>query len=238
MRTFRRGLPAGGKLARAAITLFWLTVSGVAFASPADICLRAAAAAAERSGVPYDVLVAIALTETGRAEGGRLRPWPWAVNMQGTGRWFPDRAEAIAFAHRHHRAGARNFDIGCFQLNYRWHRENFASLEEMFEPRANAFYAASFLRRLHAETGDWSAAAGAYHSRTPHHAARYRTRFGEMRTIARNMDAVRPARTVDVGQSLPAGPLRPPLLRTARPLFDTRSGAGAAMGSLVPLAGG
>jgi hypothetical protein len=47
----------------------------------------------------------------------------------------------------------------------------------MFDPLANARYAARFLSGLFLETGNWSDAAGAYHSRTPEHAARYRNRF-------------------------------------------------------------
>ena len=40
----------------------------------AQICERAIIAGARRAGLPQDVLHAISLTETGRAQGGRLRP--------------------------------------------------------------------------------------------------------------------------------------------------------------------
>jgi soluble lytic murein transglycosylase-like protein len=66
-----------------------------------------------------------------------------------------------------HARGARSYDVGCFQINYRWHGQHFASLDQMFDPDANAAYAARFLSELYAEFGDWSRAAGAYHSRTP-----------------------------------------------------------------------
>ena len=64
-------------------------------------------------------------------------------------------------------AGRRSFDVGCFQINYHWHGHNFPSLEAMFDPDTGADYAARFLQSLYAERGNWSAAAGAYHSQTP-----------------------------------------------------------------------
>jgi soluble lytic murein transglycosylase-like protein len=50
----------------------------------------------------------------------------------------------------------------------------------MFDPVANADYAARFLRDLHAETGDWIEAAGLYHSRTPKFRDRYAARFARI----------------------------------------------------------
>jgi hypothetical protein len=73
--------------------------------------------------------------------------------------------------------GTTNIDLGCFQLNYRWHGEAFGSIDEMLDPQANALYAARFLGRKYAETGDWALAAAAYHSGTPEFADRYRSRF-------------------------------------------------------------
>lgn len=101
--------------------------------------------------------------------------------MEGRGRWFESQAEALAYVRHHHGSGARSFDVGCFQINYRWHGDAFASFEEMFDPRRNADYAAVFLKSLYAELGDWTKAAGAFHSRTEVHAARYRDKFEQIR---------------------------------------------------------
>ena len=143
----------------------------------AQICERAIIAGARRAGLPQDVLHAISLTETGRAQGGRLRPYPWAINREGKGFWFKNREEALAFARASVAAGRRSFDVGCFQINYLWHGQNFPSLEAMFDPDTGADYAARFLQSLYAERGNWSAAAGAYHSQTPSRASVYRARF-------------------------------------------------------------
>ena len=149
----------------------------IAAAGQADLCLDAARTAAAATDVPVEVLVAITLTETGRTRDGVLAPWPWTINDSGDGSWFAGRDQAIAAAEAALAAGRTSFDTGCFQINYRWHAEAFPSLAAMFDPTSNALHAARFLSQLHAESGDWSQAAGAYHSRTPAHALRYRARF-------------------------------------------------------------
>ena len=145
-------------------------------------CDQVARQAARESGVPLSVMKAITRTETGRVQGGRLTPWPWTVNMEGAGHWFDSRAEAEAYVSKHHARGARSYDVGCFQINYRWHGQHFSSVKAMFDPLTNARYAARFLSELYSETADWSKAAGAYHSRTPKFANRYRTRFDRIRS--------------------------------------------------------
>jgi Transglycosylase SLT domain len=143
----------------------------------AQVCESAAREAARQTGVPTAVLRAISLTETGRQSEGAFRPWPWTVNMEGKGVWFDSRGEAQSFVAQNYRRGARSFDVGCFQLNYKWHGQAFSSVEQMFDPTENAVYAARYLRELFIEKGNWIDAAGAYHSRTPKFANRYKKRF-------------------------------------------------------------
>ncbi len=144
------------------------------------LCESAIVRGARAGGVPQEVLHAISLTETGRQIGGKLRPWPWAINREGRGYWFATRDEALAFARQSVAEGRHSFDVGCFQINYHWHGHNFPSLESMFDPDTSAAYAARFLGELLMEKGDWQAAAGAYHSRTPHFADAYRQRFARI----------------------------------------------------------
>jgi hypothetical protein len=47
----------------------------------------------------------------------------------------------------------------------------------MMDPEQNALYAAQLVKDHMAQTGDWIAAAGAYHSATPDVAERYLNRF-------------------------------------------------------------
>ncbi len=142
--------------------------------APGDLCRAAARAAAERHGLPDGLLEAIALVETGTTRGGARGPWPWTLNIEGEGRWFDSRAEARRAAEAAIRAGRTSTDIGCFQINWRWHGEAFESVDAVLEPALGADYAARFLKGLAAEAGDWMTAAGWYHSRTEAHATRYR----------------------------------------------------------------
>jgi hypothetical protein len=198
---------------------------------PGAICDAVAARVSRESGVPLSVLQAITRTETGRRRDGRVQPWPWTVNMEGRGVWFDTPDEARAYAYEHYQRGARSFDVGCFQLNFRWHGENFASIEEMFDPLANGRYAARFLSDLYAELGDWSRAAGAYHSRTPTFANRYRAIFDRHRAAVEGQP---PPETAAL--DIPSGGTgeRAPRVNTF-PLLQ--AGAGLTPGSLVPLAG-
>ena len=143
-----------------------------AAADPSDQCDYAAAQAAQDSGVPIDILLAITRVETGRG-AGEPRPWPWTINADGTGNWYANKDEAVSAATAHETDGTGTFDVGCFQLNIKWHGQGFASFEDMFDPTQNAAYAARFLAQLYQETGDWAAAVSAYHSRTPDLAEAY-----------------------------------------------------------------
>lgn len=146
---------------------------GHSFADPSALCRDAAAKAAVETGVPYDVLIAIATVETGRDD----QPWPWTVNFAGDGHWYESAEEAAESINQAVRDGVTNLDVGCFQLNYRWHGSAFSSVGEMLDPVQNAAYAAEFLSRHHANTGDWALAAAAYHSATPEYAKAYQTKF-------------------------------------------------------------
>ena len=151
--------------------------SGSAKAQPDLLCDAAARKVATETGIPVSVLRAITRVETGRNRDGGLQPWAWTVNMEGTGVWFDTEDEARTYVFSHYKRGARSFDIGCFQINYRWHGQAFNSIDDMFDPVINARYAAVFLNRLFDEFGDWSKAAGAYHSRTEEFASRYIERY-------------------------------------------------------------
>lgn len=166
-------------MARRAASALAITVAATALpaqASPA-LCDAAAATAARESGVPLSLLRAVMLAETGRAMEGTRRPWPWAVQAGGAGNWDPTRAAALDRIAALRASGTTNIDIGCFQLNLRWHGDAFASVADMIDPEANARHAAGFLTELYRETGDWRSAAGAYHSRDPARAERYVARL-------------------------------------------------------------
>lgn len=157
--------------------LVLLTAPAFGKASTDQACDAAVSAVAQSSVVPTDILRAIARTESGRTRNGIFSAWPWTVNVGGKGTWLENSDAALKFTHDQIRSGIQNFDVGCFQLNYRWHHQAFGSLEEMFDPFLNAKYASEFLEKLYREFGNWEEAVGAYHSRTPKHAKRYKRAF-------------------------------------------------------------
>lgn len=196
---------------------------------PAGLCESAAAIAAVEHGIPQALFLAISQVETGRAtSAGPGRPWPWAINARGEGHWFATRRAAVDFAERAEAMGAEQIDVGCFQINERWHGDAFEGFSHMVDPTANARYAARFLAALYREFGDWTAATAAYHSRTHEKGRAYVTR-------------VRQALRAPVS----AEPHGTATLRTAakrqlyrRPPLPSSPGAlrRAPLGSLVPLA--
>lgn len=199
-----------------------------ASANTSKMCDLAALEASAQTGVPISVLNALTRSETGRPKSGELQPWPWTVNMEGDGRWFPSRDEALNYVRGKYNIGARSFDVGCFQINYKWHGSAFSSISEMFEPKVNALYAANFLKKLYSETNDWSAAAGAYHSRTKKYATPYRNRFDRILasdSTVFNLDT--PSLKGGKPFDLPKENNYPLLQSSSRP---------AMFGSLVPLA--
>ncbi len=148
--------------------------------------------------------------------------------MEGKGSWFTTLDQAYSYAIGRFNEGARSFDVGCFQINYRWHGDAFSSIEEMFNPLKNATYAAKFLKQLHAELGNWEDAAGAYHSRTPKYADRYKARFLKVRAALKTENKTATKSVKVQTKSTQTPPINNfPLLR---------AGAGQQrLGSLMPL---
>ena len=188
-------------------------------AAQGNPCDEAALRAATTHSVPETVMLAITRVETGRDQGGGLAPWPWAINMAGEGYWPATRDGAVALAQGALSEGRQNIDIGCFQLNMRWHAQAFASLEDMFDPAQNADYAARFLVRLHDETGSWIEAVAAYHSRSPDLAEAYVARVETVLAEA---------------EDLPSAPLAAPPLVRENPFPLLQPGTAQSPGSLVP----
>jgi soluble lytic murein transglycosylase-like protein len=141
----------------------------VVAADPPTLCETAVTTAEYVNRLPSRLLGAISLTETGRVDpaSGRVRPWPWTINAEGKGRFFDTRQEAIAAVRLLQSQGIQSIDVGCLQVNLMYHPDAFPSLEDAFDPRANANYAARFLNALYADGRGWPAAVAAYHSETP-----------------------------------------------------------------------
>ncbi len=164
-----------------------LVLSGPVFGNPNstqpidkkwEICAQAVSAVERQTNIPKHLLGAIS-----QAESGRWHPkkraniaWPWTVTANGKGQFFDSKEEAQAEAEILLTQGVRNIDVGCMQVNLKYHADAFETLSQAFDPAANARYAAKYLRAMHSKTKDWRQAAAHYHSTTPALAARYKAK--------------------------------------------------------------
>lgn len=154
--------------------------------APADAggvdCRSLAEQAGASHGVPKGLMTAIAQMESGRSDHrGTLAPWPWTLNQGGRGSFHETRQAALGQLHRLLAEGVTNVDIGCMQINYRWHHDGFPSVEAMMDPEQNTRYAARFLRALHDDLGSWEKATAAYHSMDAKRGQTYLARVTELR---------------------------------------------------------
>jgi soluble lytic murein transglycosylase-like protein len=124
------------------------------------LCEREMMRASSKYGVPLGVLYSVGLTETGRR--GSLQPY--AMNVEGRAVFSGSAAEAVLRFEEARREGASLIDLGCMQINHRYHRENFSSLESMLSPRDNVEYAARFLKELKGRHDTWTMAIARYHA--------------------------------------------------------------------------
>jgi hypothetical protein len=143
----------------------------------AAVCRAALAAAEARYAIPAGLLQAIGIVESGRADAvtGARQPWPWTIDVEGEGRFFETKEQAVTWVRQAQARGTRSIDTGCAQVNLMHHPAAFASLEQAFDPTTNADYAARFLKELRTTAaGNWMIAVGHYHSQTPELAEAYR----------------------------------------------------------------
>lgn len=126
-----------------------------------ETCTTLIAAAEQRYQIPAGVLMAIALTESGR-EG---RPHPMAMNIAGRAHFADSLSEMAAIVRRSFARGVRSIDVGCMQVNLKHHGHRFADPLMLTDPATNIDYAARYLVDLAAGDGSWKSAVMSYHNR-------------------------------------------------------------------------
>lgn len=116
--------------------------------------------------MPHNLLKAISITESGKWHRpmNASVPWPWTINVQGKGYQYNSKREAISAVRKFQSMGAKSIDVGCMQVNLKYHPDAFNNLEQAFEPKYNIGYAAKFLRNHFTKTKRWTQAVGRYHS--------------------------------------------------------------------------
>lgn len=184
---------------------FYATSTATAQATPSQPpplddggCISQILAAQLTYGIPDNLLLAIGLQEAGRKGAQGLTVWPWTANANGEGRYFADKATLLKWVRDKQNTGIRSIDVGCMQINQKWHGQAFRTLEEAVSPTANVDYAARYLRSLFDETGDWWQAAGRYHSSTQDKKTAYLAKLEKNLAIATSS----PERFAALGRSV------------------------------------
>ncbi|MDC0739476.1 transglycosylase SLT domain-containing protein [Cognatishimia sp. SS12] len=179
--------------------------------SISGMCIAAILEAQANHAIPDNLLLSIGIQEAGRSGPQGLTVWPWTVNAAGEGAFFQSRQAALDWVREKQAAGIDSIDVGCMQINLRWHGAEFATQEAAFDPHLNADYAARFLRALFEKTGSWDEAAGRYHSATDVHQQRYLSSLQRnTAVVAKHFDRLaalaHSAAPVAVAQTEPAAP--------------------------------
>lgn len=149
--------------------VFATATLATAAARSQTLCETAATAAEQAWHLPPGLLLAIGRVESGKWDpvARRTVPWPWSIDAAGQGHQFDTAAQAVQAVRALLDGGARNIDVGCFQINLAAHPDAFASLDQALDPAANGLYAARFLAALYDRLGNWPDAVAAYHSANP-----------------------------------------------------------------------
>ncbi len=184
-----------------------------------SLCPRYISAAEQREGLPPHLLTAISKVESGLwdAKTKANLAWPWTVMAEGKGRYLPSKTAAIAEVRKLQARGITNIDVGCMQINLRYHPDAFESLDQAFDPKHNTAYAAQLLRKLRGQAGSWTHAIGDYHSKTIAFARVYRLkvfkawrteRKAETQRLREARITKRKARRAQQASAMPATPTR------------------------------
>lgn len=166
-----------------AVTSFDFNTKNV---DPELLCLVSSSYYEKKYNIPKNLLRSISIVESGKwnREHKMTFAWPWIVGIDGKGEYFNTYSEAAVFLRKAIMRG-ENVDIGCHQINWKYHGHHFNKPEELLHPKINAAYAAHFLIEKFNSSKDWSKAVAHYHSHTPAFGNRY---LKKVHTVLENMN--------------------------------------------------
>ena len=117
--------------------------------------------------IPTGLLLGIGKAESGRIKNDEIVIWPWTINHAGKSLFFDNKNQMKKYISKHVKEGDNNLDVGCMQINLKWHKHNFKDIKDMIAIEPNVSYAASFLIQLKSKYGTWEKAIKHYHSSDP-----------------------------------------------------------------------
>tara|TARA_B100001559_G_scaffold170525_1_gene142910 strand:+ start:177 stop:836 length:660 start_codon:yes stop_codon:yes gene_type:complete len=144
--------------------------------STSDACNHFYHSSEKLKKLPPHLLKAISLKETGRwnSKTKESFAWPWTVTSGAWSHYFTSKENAIRAVKRLQLRNIKNIDVGCMQINLKYHPNAFKSLEEAFDPETNIAYAANFLSNLYKKHKSWHRSIEYYHSSNPKFNIKYR----------------------------------------------------------------
>ena len=117
--------------------------------------------------IPKGLLLGIGKAEAIRKIKNKFVIWPWTINHAGKSMFFDTKKQMRNYVFKNLKRNDLNMDVGCMQINIKWHKNNFKKISDMFEVNPNISYAASFLQQLKNKHGSWDNAIKHYHSSDP-----------------------------------------------------------------------
>lgn len=140
----------------------------------------------KRYNLPKDSLYSISLQETKKKHSkfNIAIVWPWTVNVEGVGYHFKTKTAAVNFTKGQIKQGKKSIDVGCMQVNLKYHPDAFKSINQAFSPRSNIAYASKLLKEKYNKHKNWNKAIGSYHSESADRGKKY---SDNVRKIARNI---------------------------------------------------
>ena len=118
--------------------------------------------------IPKNLLLSIGKSESGRIlKSNKHVIWPWTVNHAGKSLFFDTKNQMKKYVLKYVKKQDYNLDVGCMQINLKWHKNHFKKISDMFAVEPNVSYAASFLLQLKNKHGSWDKAIKHYHSSDP-----------------------------------------------------------------------
>ena len=120
-----------------------------------------------QTDIPKGLLLGIGKAEAIRKIKNKYIIWPWTINHAGKSMFFDTKKQMTNYVFKNLKKNDFNIDVGCMQINIKWHKNNFKKIADMFEVSPNISYAASFLLQLKNKHGLWDKAIKHYHSSDP-----------------------------------------------------------------------
>lgn len=127
--------------------------------SSSNPCYQAIQKYSASMNVPLNVFYGISKTESNFH--------PWAINVHGKSVFNANRRQTISYVRSLIEKEIYSFDVGCMQMNVKWHHTRFRSIDELVDPWHNVYQSGLFLLELKREFGSWPRAVSAYHNRNP-----------------------------------------------------------------------